>query len=326
MGSVHIDFHTHVVPSLPDLAGRTGDDRWPSFVVEGDTGQLIRDGRVVRTVPPSSWSPAARIEDMDAGGIDRQVLSPLPPLVCDWAEPDLATQWALHLNDSIASMVSGNPERFSGLGTVPLHDPVGAVAVLERAKQAGLDGVEIGTTAGALELDDGSLREFFAAAADLEMLVFVHPLILGFESTWTLRISGPEVIFGLGMTTDTAIAASKLVFGGVVEETPDLRICLAHGGGGFVWALPRIRLLWERGHDSTVADLTRNVFVDSVVYDSRNLAYLAQALGGDRILFGTDYPLPAQADMHGSALADLSPVDTAAAWGGNATRLLRSCC
>jgi aminocarboxymuconate-semialdehyde decarboxylase len=322
---VRIDFHTHVVPALPDFAERLGDPRWPSFAVDGDTGRLSRGGRVVRTVPPSSWSLAARTEDMDRHGIDRQVLSPLPPLVCDWADPEPAAEWAHRLNDGLAAMVAERPDRFSALGTVPLHDPKRATEVLLRAHDAGLSGVEIGTTAGDSELDHPDLREFFAEAARLGMVVFVHPLILGADATWTSRITGQEVTFGLGMPTDTAIAAAKLVFGGVLEQAPELRVCLAHGGGGFAWALPRIRRLWDAGHDRTVADLVRHVYVDTVVYDPANVAYLRDTLGADRIVFGTDYPLPAQDDPAGSVLSRLTADEAARVGGANAGGLLGCC-
>src|SRR5260370_37580638 len=106
------------------------------------------------------------------------------------------------------------------------------------------------------------------------MLVFVHPLMLGPETDWTDRISGLATRFGLGMGSDTAIAASRVVFGGVTGDCPDLRICLAHGGGTFVWAFSRIAHLWDSMNDVKAADLVRNVFVDSVVYRASNLRYL----------------------------------------------------
>lgn len=322
---MRIDFHTHVIPTLPDFAERYGDPRWPSLVVDGAVGRLFRDGRVVRTVPASSWSPGHRIEDMNRVGIDRQVLSPLPPLLCDWAEPAAASEWARRLNDSIAAIVAAHPTHFHGLGTVPLHDPHRAVQVLARAHEAGLRGLQIGTSAGAMELDHPDLREFFAEAARRAMVVFVHPLILGARASWTPRISGAEVTFGLGMPTDTAIAAAKLVFGGVVHSAPALRICLAHGGGSFVWALARIRRLWDAAHERPVAELVRNVFVDTVVYDPAHVAFLREALGPDQIVFGTDYPLPAQDDLAGAALAWLDASQAERVWGRNAQRLLGCC-
>jgi aminocarboxymuconate-semialdehyde decarboxylase len=259
---------------------------------------------------------------MDATGIDRQVLSPIPPLICDWAEPEAAAEWGNRLNDGIAAIVGNYPERFSGLGTVPLQHPTEAIRVLENAHGAGLSGVEIGTTAGDRELDHSDLREFFQAAEQLGMLVFIHPLVLGSEAGWTDRIAGPAETFGLGMGTDTAIAASRIVFGGVAEDCPRLRICLAHGGGTFFWALSRIARMWDHLNDVKVASLTRNVFADSVLYRAANLNYLCDEIGPDRILFGTDYPLPAQDDLRGAILEGLSPRDANLIWGANAAQLL----
>ncbi len=317
-----IDFHTHVVPPLPDFAGRHGDARWPGFVVDGQVGRLTRDGVVVRTVPPSAWIPAARIADMEPAGVGRQVLSPLPPLICDWADPDPASEWCDRLNAGIARIVADDPARFHGLGTVPLQHPDRAVDVLRRARDAGLVGVEIGTTGGDRELDHPDLREFFAAAAELGMLVHVHPLILGAGAGWTDRISGQAVTFGLGMTTDTAIAAARLVFGGVMADCPGLRVCLSHGGGTFAWALPRIARAWDAGSAVPTSELVRDVVVDSVVYEPGNLAYLTGALGADKVVFGTDYPLPAQDDLAGGVLAQLDAADAELVGSGNAARLL----
>jgi aminocarboxymuconate-semialdehyde decarboxylase len=317
-----IDFHAHVVVDLPDFADRFSDTRWPTFGYADGVGRLTRDGQVVRSVPPSAWSISQRIEDMDIAGLNRQVLSPIPPLICDWGAAGPATEWADRLNEGVATVVRDKPERFCGLGTVPLHHPDDAVGVLERAHQAGLSGVEIGTTAGDRELDHPDLREFFQAAEELGMVVFIHPLILEAGADWSHRITGLAARFGLGMGTDTAIAASRLVFGGVTQNCPDLKICLAHGGGTFYWALSRIAHLWDQSADLRSADLTRNVFVDSVVYDPANLRYLCERIGAERILFGTDYPLPAQDDLVGSILAELPRSDAVKIEGANAAALL----
>jgi aminocarboxymuconate-semialdehyde decarboxylase len=125
---VRIDFHTHFVPPLPDFAQRYGDPRWPTFEIDGSVGRLARDGVVVRTVPPSSWHPESRLADMDPAGVDVQVVSPIPPLICDWADPEPTSQWCLRLNEGIAHAVAQVPGRFRGLGTVPIAHPGRAVS------------------------------------------------------------------------------------------------------------------------------------------------------------------------------------------------------
>jgi len=320
--SCRIDFHAHLVVELPDFAERLGDQRWPTFRSDDGVGRLTRDGQEVRSVAPCAWLPQRRIEDMDAAGLDRQVLSPIPPLICDFGDPVFSTEWSDHLNTGIAEVVRAHPDRFSGLGTVPIHHPDQAIAVLQNAHEAGLSGVEIGTNAGDRELDHPDLREFFQAAEQLGMIVFVHPLLLGPSVDWTDRITGLATTFGLGMGTDTAIAASRIAFGGVTQDCPSLRVCLAHGGGTFFWALSRIAHLWDKMNETQSKDLTRNLFVDSVVYRPANLRYLCDEIGSARILFGTDYPLPAQTDLGGSILTGLADTDAQLIGGANAAALL----
>jgi len=317
-----IDFHTHWIPrGLPDLATRAGDARWPVF--NPVTGALVIDGEAVRSLPPSGWDVRARLDAMDAADHDRHVLSPVPPLLCDWAGPELGTEWANAVNDSLADVVAGHPDRFSALGAIPIAYPDRSVAVMERAKANGLVGIEVATTAMDLEFDAPQLRAVFTAAADLGLVVFVHPLILGATSRWTSRIAGMPANFGLGMTTDTAIAAARLLFGGVLAQADGIRVCLAHGGGTFVWALARIAVMWnEEEQGMPLAKALEPFYTDSVVYEPANLRYLVDTLGAHHVAFGTDFPLPAQADTAGGIVAGLD--SEAADWvrGGTASTLL----
>lgn len=322
--AVRIDFHTHVVPAtVPDFAARYGDSRWPVFRVEGTAGRMWQNGVEVRTVPEEAWSVERRLEHMEVVGSDLHVLSPLPPLMTDWAEPKLAAEFSNLVNDGVAEMVHTAPGRLAGLGMVPLQDGPLAIRVLEQAHGAGLKGIQIGTRGGDLELDDPSLREFFTAASELDMALFVHPLIKGTAVSWTSRISGLSMTFGVGMTTDTSIAAAALILGGVTDELPDLRVCLAHGGGTFVWASPRIAHLWDATADPPLSELMRNVYVDTVVYERDNLDYLISRLGSDRVMWGTDYPLPAQAEQTGLILEGLPSNVATRVIGANAAAFLR---
>jgi aminocarboxymuconate-semialdehyde decarboxylase len=317
-----IDFHTHWIPSgLPDLAERTGDRRWPVF--DRAAGVLVIDGEAVRSLPLPGWDVKARLDAMDEAGHDRHVLSPVPPLLCDWADSQPGTEWANAVNDSLAAVVADHPHRFSSLGIIPIAHPDRAVAVMERAKANGLAGIEVATTALDLEFDAPQLREIFTAAAALGLVIFVHPLILGTTSTWTPRITGMPANFGLGMTTDTAIAAARLLFGGVLTQADGIKVCLAHGGGTFVWALARIGRMWNEDEQGMpLAKAIEPLYTDSVVYQPANLRYLVDTLGPDHVAFGTDFPLPAQADPAGDLIAGLDSEARDLVRDGTATTLL----
>jgi aminocarboxymuconate-semialdehyde decarboxylase len=317
-----IDFHTHWVPSgLPDLAARSGNSRWPVF--DRATGQLMISGEAVRALPASGWDVQARLDAMDAAGVARHVLSPVPPLLCDWADPKLGTEWAIAINDSLAELAASRPDRFSALGAIPVAHPDESVAVLERAKASGLAGIEVAATALEEEFDAPRLRAVFTAAADLNLVVFIHALHLGATARWTPRITHYPANFGLGMTTDTAIAASRLLFGGVLADAPGLRVCLAHGGGTFAWALARMGRVWDdEAQGMTLAEAVRPFYTDSVVYQPPNLRYLVDTLGADHVCFGTDYPLPVHADPAGSIVDTLDRAEAAWVRDGTARALL----
>jgi aminocarboxymuconate-semialdehyde decarboxylase len=317
-----IDFHTHWVPSgLPDLAARTGDSRWPVF--DRASGQLMIGGVAVRALPPAGWDVSARLDAMDAAGVERHVLSPVPPLLCDWAGRETGLEWATAVNDALAALAADHPDRFSALGAIPVTHPGAAVAALERAKASGLAGVEVTASALDEEFDAPRLRAVFTAAADLGLVVFIHPLHLGAAARWTTRITHYPVNFGLGMTTDTAIAAARLLLGGVLADAPGLRVCLAHGGGTFAWALARMNVAWdEAAQGQTLAEAVRPFYADSVVYQPANLRYVVDTLGPDHVCFGTDYPLPVHSDLAGQVVDSLDP--GAGAWvrEGTASALL----
>lgn len=295
------DIHSHYMPGdLPDFAAELGDGRWPRLVVTGGAAAEIRRGSdVFRKVRRPCFAAEARLEEMDGAGIGAQAISPVPISLTYWAEPKPALDFARHQNDRLAEAAAGSGGRLVALGGVPLQDVDLAVSELERVVgELGLPGVEIGTVigtaAGDLELDAAALRPFFAAAAALGARIFVHPVDgAGFD-----RCDGPLESFGVGMLTDTALAAKALIFGGVLSDHPGLRICLAHGGGAFPWCYPRLRLRHLFGLPADEADqigtgldsLVRRLYVDSLVFDEAHLPLLARRFGADHIAFGSDYP------------------------------------
>lgn len=289
-----IDAHGHLLPEgLPDLAGETGDPRWPSLVVDQDGGRIMRGDATFRRVRPSCWDPAVRVSEMDGRGIAVQVVSPVPVTLVDWAEPRLAARFLAAQNERIAEVVGGSAGRLVGLAALPLGDADLAVAELRRATgPLGLAGVEIGTVNAGRELDDPGLRPVLREAAATGTPVFVHPV----DGSGATRCSDPGTAFSVGMLTDTTLAAGALVFGGVLAELPDLRVHLAHGGGTFAYAYPRMRL-WatqlnpgDRPDADELDALVRRITVDTLVFDDALIDLCLERFGEDRVMFGSDDP------------------------------------
>jgi aminocarboxymuconate-semialdehyde decarboxylase len=270
------------------------------------------DGNVFREVRENLWHPGVRIEECDRHGVDLQVLSTVPVMFCYWAQPEHALDLSRILNDHIAGVVRDEPRRFVGLGTIPLQAPDLAVRELERCvRELGLAGVEIGTNVMGRNLDDPSLRPVFEAAQELGAAVFVHPWdVLAKE-----RLEKYWLKWLVGMPAETSLAICSVIFGGVLERFPRLRIAFAHGGGSFPGTFGRI----QRGFDvrpdlvavdNPVAprDHLGRFYVDSLVHDAAALRHLVSLLGAERVALGSDYPFPLGESVPGSlieATADL---------------------
>jgi aminocarboxymuconate-semialdehyde decarboxylase len=287
-----VDAHAHFFPA--ELSPPTGSDdqRWPSLLCDSlDNGRILRGGEMFRPVRSSLWSIECRLAELDAAGVDVQLISPVPVTLVYWAPESLATPYLRRQNDLLADVTAESGGRLVGVGAVPLQNPDAAIHELRRSVlELGFKGVEIGTRIGELDLDHESLRPFFAAACDLGTPVFVHPVEGGGS---TIRRSGQPYDFGLGMTTETAIAASSLVFGGVLEQFPDLKVVLSHGGGSFPATYPRMRYGAEviAGMDVRESDRrVRSLYADAIVHDLGLLPGVVARFGHDHILMGSDCP------------------------------------
>lgn len=287
-----VDLHAHWLGT--DVFGPgEAPGPWPNLVVDDDGGgRIVRDGQTFRAVRPSLWDVSARLRDLDASAIELQVISPVPVTFPYVQDRVAAVAYAEAMNSSIARAVRAGRGRLAGLGTLPLPHADAAVGVLSdlMAGPEALLGVEIGTRPGGRELDDPALLPFFEAAEDLGALVFVHPSDGGAD---VVRRPGQPYDFGLGMHADTALAAGALVFGGVLERFPGLRVVLAHGCGGFAWSYPRLRLgaeLLQGVEVTAIDDRVRSLYVDSLVLDPEHLRLLVHRFGAGRIVLGTDHP------------------------------------
>jgi aminocarboxymuconate-semialdehyde decarboxylase len=266
---------------------------------------------------------------MDRLRIDVQALSPPPVMFCYWAEAKAAQAFARMQNANVAAIVATHPRRFVGMATVPLQAPGLAIDELRHARERlDLRAVEIGTCPGGRDFDEPALFEFFAACVDLDVAVFVHPAtpLVGLD-----RMKKHYFPLIVGNPLEAALAISTLLFAGVLERLPRLRICFAHGGGAFPFTLARLNHGWtvraegpaaiphEPRHDA------RRIWVDSLTLGAANLRFLVDELGMDRVVIGSDYPFDMGADDPVGAVeaADLPPPARAAiVEGANAARFL----
>jgi aminocarboxymuconate-semialdehyde decarboxylase len=293
-----IDLHTHILPERwPDLEERYGYGGFVRLEPNGPCrARMIREGRCFREIGDNSWDPRRRIEECDRHGVGVQVLSTVPVMFSYWARPADAHDLSRILNDHVAEVVRDHPTRFVGLGTLPMQSPELAVQELDRCRgELGLAGVQIGTHVNDWNLDAPELFPVFARAQEIDAAVFVHP--------WDMmapdRMSRYWLQWLVGMPAETAVAISSVLFGGVLERLPRLRIAFAHGGGSFPGTLGRIQHGFEVRPDLCATTCDRGpreqlgrVYLDTLVHDAEALRYLMRLVGVRRLALGSDYPFP----------------------------------
>ncbi|MCA1583172.1 MAG: amidohydrolase [Acidobacteria bacterium] len=299
-----IDVHTHILPErLPDFSNVPGGERFVRIEHQNSgssgasgTARMIINGSLFREIESNSWNVETRLADCEAAGVAVQVLSTVPVMFSYWAEPDPALELARYLNDHIAEVVAARPARFAGLGTIPMQSPDLAIRELERCVgDLGLSGVEIGSNVNGANLDSPELFPIFEAAASLDAAVFVHP----WEMAGSDRMTRYWLPWLVGMPAETSLAICSLIFGGVLERLPALRIGFAHGGGAFPATIGRIAHgfdvrpdLCAVSNDVSPREYLKRIYLDSLVHEPRMLRYLVDLMGPDRIALGSDYPFP----------------------------------
>lgn len=234
-----------------------------------------------------------RLADMDRLGIDVQAISPSPGQYFYFTDPETGREAARAVNDGIAAAVAAHPDRLAGMGTVPLQDVRLAVAELRRCvEQLDLRGIEIGSNVNGRDFHAEEFRPFFAAAEELGVLLFLHPL--GF--TQGQRLS--EYYFNnlIGNPLESTLAVGHLIFGGVLDRHPGLKICVAHGGGYLPGYWGRMDHGWRARADcreqcrNLPSSYLRRLWLDTLVFDPDQLDSLVRTHGADRLCLGTDYP------------------------------------
>ncbi|MCW5822604.1 MAG: amidohydrolase [Cyanobacteria bacterium TGS_CYA1] len=327
-----IDIHTHILPrDIPDWKSKYG---YGGFIkldhhASCRARMLKDDGTFFREIESNCWDASARIEDCKRSGVTIQVLSTVPVMFSYWAEPKHALDLSKFLNDDLAKVVKSNPARFVGLGTIPMQAPDLAVQELERCvKDLGLLGVQIGSHVNNWNLSDPALLPVFEAANDLDAFIFVHPWdMMGQE-----RMTRYWLPWLVGMPAETCLAICSMIFSGIFERFPKLRVAFAHGGGSFPATIGRIEHGFQARPDLCAIDNDVNprdylgrFLVDSLVHDSKALKYLLDVVGEDSIALGTDYPFPLGEDEPGKLIESLDITDATKAklLGGNALSWLK---
>ena len=293
-----IDVHAHLAPQVLWNAFDQGQD-WHGMSHESRGEQEFITGngkRILINSPKIRYTPEQRLADMDADGTDVQVVSIHTPLFPYHWDAPAAIAASREVNDEIASMKDRWPDRFAGLATLPLQDIDASIEELERSVQVlGLKGAELDMVVNGLNWDEPRFLPLFKAAESLDALLFFHPqpqdnLV---ATDRTLKHGLPNSV---GVVLEDALLVATLICGGIMDECPNLRVCVAHGGGGACFAMGRIDHGWQVRSEARVNILKPpSAYQDRIYYDfltssEGGLRFLIDTVGIDRVVVGSDWP------------------------------------
>ncbi|MFA5573670.1 MAG: amidohydrolase family protein [Brumimicrobium sp.] len=292
-----IDTHTHILPAkLPRWTDKFG---YGDFIYlkerDDEKRDMIKGHEFFRTIEPNCWDADIRIEEYKEFNTQVQVVCTVPVMFSYWAKPNDGLQVSEFLNDHIIDLTVRYPKNYIGLGTIPMQDTDLAIQELERIHKLGMKGIQIGSNIQGLNLNEERFFPIFEACERLGMAVLIHPWnMMGFD-----EIQKYWLPWLVSMPAETSRAVCSMIFGGVFERLPNLRVCFCHAGGSFFATIGRIEHGFNCRPDLVAIDNKRNpreylgkFWVDCITHDIDALKYILDIQGSKKICLGSDYPFP----------------------------------
>jgi len=305
-----IDMHAHHFPRITrEEAAALNVERapWLQVAPDGKTGDIMRADKPFRPVYDALWDPQARLAEMDAQGVDIQITCATPIMFGYEFAPEKALPWAQRMNDLALEFCAAAPKRLVALAQVPLQDIDAACREASRAKATGHHGVQIGNHLGDRDLDDEGLVTFLQHCAGEGIPLLVHP----WDMMGGNRMKQWMLPWLVAMPAETQLGILSLILSGAFERIPEsLKICFAHGGGSFAFMLGRVDNAWthrdiiRKDCPRLPSEYVKRFYVDSAVFDPGALRLLADVMGTDRIMLGSDYPFPLGEQSIGKLVAE----------------------
>ena len=325
-----IDFHSHVIPQNFVAAIENGPARIAARIEgQGEARRVVHDQGYVYPLFAEFIDVDAKLAAMDRKGLDISVLSPAPPTFSYWADRDVAIEINRLVNDGVAEMVAARPDRLRGMGIIPMQHPDAAIDELERLVMVhGFRAIEIGTGIEGAKLSEPRFRPILRRAQELDVFVFAHPYYVGNKS----GLEDYYLTNLVGNPLETALMVADLMFSGTMDDLPNLKIGLAHGGGFVPYQIGRL----VHGHKvrgethsksaSSPLELLRRFYFDSVVFEPQALSFLVDLVGAEHVFLGTDAPFDMGDETPLKTIADapdISMAQRAQVTGKTALSLLR---
>jgi len=299
---MNIDLHSHFFPVEAFQSAGQYRDKAPQVVLQNGRLTVTSGGGMRGNLAEGSYDAAARIEDLDKMNIDVQAISPSPILLFYWEEPAAAAYFSRLQNEALQAVAKSHPDRYVAFGSVPLQSVPESIAIAEEAKKMGLRGLEIGTAVGDKLLDAPIFTPFFEAAESLDLLLFVHPVEDGIDTDDPINGMLGNV---LHFPFRTTMMIERMILKGMFEKHKNLRLCLSHGGGLVAYNIWRLdhafgqRPEFRKNISQKPSEYLKKIYFDTILHSVAAIDYLIRAVGADRVVIGTDYPM---------AMGDFDPV------------------